>query len=74
MVPGTRNISGVSSLSQIFSGRTATLTASPSAEPWCAGAGIRTSGETATQPPDQVPRIRLLVPMKPAAKTEVGCS
>ena len=62
------------SLSQIFSGRTATLTASPSAEPWCAGAGIETVGAMLTQPVDQVPLIRLLVPMKPAAKTEVGCS
>jgi len=74
MVPGSRNISGVSSVSQIFSGRTVMLTASPSVEPRCSGAGIRMPGETVTQPSDHEPLIRLLVPMKPAAKTEVGRS
>ena len=67
-------MAGVCSVSQIFSGRTAMLTASPSAEPWCEGAGIASSGETSTQPRDQVPCMRLLVPMKPAAKIEVGRS
>ena len=73
-MPGTCTIDGAKSLIQIFSGRIATLSRSPSADPVWPGTGTASSGATRTAPPAYVPCIRLLVPMKPAAKTEVGFS